>query len=96
MYDQYLQNMIYLNSQLAETLNDGREKGALQKEIIELTIKLQQHTKDPYIYYNIGKLFLAVQDEKQAADYFQLAAEKSPDNAFYKEPARKLAERLRK
>lgn len=94
MYDSYLKNLAYLNSRLILTVDDKRKKRGLEEENIELMIKLQAYTGDPYLYYNIGKLYLVIKDNTNASRYFSLAAERSPENAFYKAPAQKLAERL--
>lgn len=96
MYDQYLRTLISLNAKLAEKIGNRDEEHRLQMENIELMKKLQAYTGDPYTYYNIGQLYLIVDDKANAAVYFQLAADRSPAKAFYKDPARKLAARLSK
>jgi tetratricopeptide (TPR) repeat protein len=94
LYDQYLKNLIYLNSRLADSQDDPRKSTALRKENIELLIKLQQINGDIYQFYLIGKEYLGVGDKQNAARYFRMAYERSAPEVFYHEPARKLAERL--
>jgi len=93
-YITYLQNRMYLNDLLLEQNTDPKLRNTIRLENIELMKKMQLRTGDPYCYYRIGQLCLFAGDKKRAAEYFRLAAEKSPAKSVYKEPARKLAERL--
>lgn len=94
-YANYLQTRMYLNGLLLEqTSGEKQAVTYIKRENIELMKKLHLRTGDPYCYYRIGQLCLTVGDNREAAEYFRLAAEKSPDKAFYKAPARKLYERL--
>jgi len=93
-YKNYLQSRLHLNGLLLQESIKPELKNAVNLENIELSKKLFLRSGDPFYYYQIGKLCMIVNDDKQAAQYFRLAAEKSPAKAFYKEPARKLAERL--
>lgn len=95
-YKNYLQNRLYLNGLLLQESIDQKLRNAVNRENIELTKKMFLRSGDPFYYYQIGKLCMIAADNKQAAEYFRLAAEKSPSKAFYKEPARKLSERLSK
>ena len=39
---------------------------------------LKVHPEEPYIYYNIGRLYLDMKQTEQAKDYFRQALEKDP------------------
>jgi hypothetical protein len=96
LYDQYLKALLFLYGKLEATQTELEKKHELKMKQIDLTKELQSYTGDTYLLYRIGQLYFSVKDEVNAAAYFQLAADKSPARAFYKEPARKLAARLRK
>ncbi len=93
-YANYLQTRMYLNGLMLDKTIDRQVKCEIHAENIELMKKLQLRTGDPYYYYRIGQLCLTVGDNREAMEYFKLAAEKSPENSYYKAPARKLYERL--
>jgi len=93
-YKNYLQTRVYLNRLLLDKCVDVEIKNTIKSENIGLLKKLQAVTGDPHVFYTIGQLCMAVGDNKEAAENFRLAVEKSPSKAFYKEPARKLFERL--
>lgn len=93
-YKNYLQSRLYLNGLLLNETKNVKVINSINQENIELTKQLLARSGDPYNYYQIGKLCMIAGDNRQAVEYFRLAFEKSPAKAFYKEPARKLAERL--
>lgn len=64
------------------------ERVALQQE-------LYQRTRDPFYLYQMGKSRLEMGEKSSAQALFQQAYEAAAKNAFYREPARKLAEKLR-
>jgi tetratricopeptide (TPR) repeat protein len=66
----------------------------LYLENIELTKKLQIRTHDPFYLYRIGQMYLKINDSKEAASYFRRAYSESPADAYYKQAALKLAEKL--
>lgn len=93
-FKNYLQSRLYLNGLMLQETKDIKLINSINRENVELTKKLLANSGDPYNYYQIGKLCMIAADNKQAVEYFRLAVEKSPPQAFYTEPARKLAERL--
>jgi len=93
-YKNYLQNLAYMNNRLLETIKDEKRRKRLKLENIELMTKLQSQSGDPYGYYHLGQLHLAEGNRLKAIEYFRLAAEKSPESAFYHKPAKRLVERL--
>lgn len=93
-YQNYLQSLMYLNDRLIANSDDIRIQKSLMRENLELMIRFQRVTGDPYGFYSVGKIAMTVGETKLAIENFRLAVEKSPPKAFYKEPARKLAERL--
>jgi len=94
MYDQYLKTLIRLYGVLGAKTDAPGHRRELQLKEIGLVKQLQEYTGDPYQLYQIGKLYVTLQDDRTAASYFRKAAEQSPENAFYKAPAQKLAARL--
>lgn len=93
-YRNYLQNLLYMNNKLLDTIKDEKRKKRLRLENIDLMTKLQSSNGDPYGYYHLGQLHLAEGNKQKAVEYFRLAAEKSPENAFYHKPAMRLVEQL--
>jgi hypothetical protein len=96
LYDQYLKTLLDLYGKLQATKQDRASRRQLQLKQIELVKELQAHTGDPYLLYRIGQLYVTAKDMQNAAAYFQSAADKAPASAFYREPAQRLANRLRK
>lgn len=93
-YKNYLEHLVYVNNKLLGTIKDEKRIKHLKSENIELMTKLQAKKGDPYGYYHLGQLYLAEGNRQKAVEYFRLAAEKSPENAFYHKPAKRLVERL--
>ncbi len=69
-------------------------KKKIVAEIIETNGFLYLKTRDPFISYRSGQLELLIGNNQQAAVYFKKAYENSRPDAYYREPARKLAEKL--
>lgn len=86
---------IRLNNTIIDQHNlPGTFARKLYLENIEYVKQIQNNTGDPFYYYRIGQMYLGVKDKKKAAEYFKYAAERSPDGAYYKEPARKMARKF--
>ncbi len=56
-----------------------RKKGDTQMALKQYKKALKVHPDEPYIYYNIGRLYLDLKDNTQAKKYFADALEKDPD-----------------
>ena len=51
-------------------------------------------TSEPHYLYRSGQLALSIGNKQIAAVYFKKAYENARPDAYYREPARKLAEKL--
>jgi hypothetical protein len=69
-------------------------KKKIVADIIETNGYLYLKTRDPFIPYRSGQLELSIGNNQQAAVFFKKAYENSRPDAYYREPARKLAEKL--
>ncbi|MCP3876544.1 MAG: tetratricopeptide repeat protein [Desulfobacteraceae bacterium] len=56
-----------------------RKKGDIDTALVQYKKALKVHPDEPYIYYNIGRLYLDKKDTTQAKQYFQTALEKEPE-----------------
>lgn len=83
----------YDETMLQETvLLEKRKK--IVADIIETNKSLYLKTKEPFFLYRSGQLALQIGNNQNAANYFRTAWEKAPVDAYYREPARRLAEQL--
>lgn len=57
-----------------------RKKGNSEQALRQYKKALKVHPDEPYIYYNIGRLYLDMKDAAQAKTYFQAALDK--DHSF--------------
>ncbi len=55
-----------------------RKKGDTEVALAQYKKALKVHPDEPYIYYNIGRLYLDMKDTEQAKKYFATALEKDP------------------
>lgn len=94
-YKKYLETILGLNNKILQETDDPKKIKVLKNEAMDILKKLQVYTNDPYYYYRMGQLYMFDKKNKEAKYYFRLAYEKSPDDAFYKLAAKKLAEKLR-
>ncbi len=53
-----------------------RKKGNMEQALRQYKKALKVHPDEPYIYYNIGRLYLDVKDTTNAQTYFQAALDK--------------------
>ena len=56
-----------------------RKKGDPMEALKHYKKALRVHPDEPYIYYNIGRLYLDMKKMDQAKSYFKQALEKDPD-----------------
>ncbi|MFH2091654.1 MAG: tetratricopeptide repeat protein [Pseudomonadota bacterium] len=55
-----------------------RKKGDTAVALVQYKKALKVHPDEPYIYYNIGRLYLDMKETEQAKDYFRQALGKDP------------------
>jgi hypothetical protein len=63
-------------------------------DTIETNESLYQKTHEPHYLYRSGQLALSIGNNNDAAAFFRKAYENARPDAYYREPARRLAERL--
>lgn len=88
----FLQELIAINLERLSKVDSPSLKKPIYRENLELLLKYQEMHPDPFNFYRIGKMYLALGEEPEANRYFSQAYQQAPENAFYKEPTRKLAE----
>lgn len=64
-------------------------------ELIDIYHYIDQKEKNPYLVYRSGQLLLFSGEPQKAAVKFERAYKEAPDDAFYKQPAKKLADKLK-
>ncbi len=70
------------------------EQIAIAQKIIDTHDHIYSKTHDPFCLYRAGQLLLFAGERQRAGEYFRCAYEAAPDGAYFKAPAKKLAERL--
>lgn len=70
------------------------KKRKIVNNIIETNNSLYIKTRDPHYLYRSGQLALSIGNRQDAAIFFEKAWNYASPNAFYREPAKKLAEEL--
>lgn len=72
----------------------SERKREIYTEIRSWLTRLENITHNPFVWYRLGRVALALKDKNQARIYFMEAAKRLPKASLYKEPAKKLAETL--
>ncbi len=85
-------NRIEENMLVKAVSSESRKK--IVTDIIETNEKLYQKTHEPHYLYRSGQLALSIGNTQNAAVFFRKAWENAQPDAYYREPARKLAEKL--
>lgn len=93
-YQKMLIRLVAIDGVRAVKSTDVTERKSIQKEIGGYLQELYHLTGDPFYCYRLGQNALAMHEEGEARSYFHQAYEKAPDGAYYREPARRLAQRL--
>lgn len=94
LYGDFLQKLISIDGMCMSKTRDRKKILKLRGEMIDLLVKLQAHTSDPYYYYRIGQLYLFNNNKAAASKYFAKAYEAAPDDVFYKAAAKKMADKF--
>ncbi|NTV48345.1 MAG: hypothetical protein HGB32_04775 [Geobacteraceae bacterium] len=71
-----------------------KTKRLIVADIIETNENLFLKTRDPHYLYRSGQYALSIGNDKQAAEFFKKTWENASPEAYYREPARHLAEKL--
>jgi predicted negative regulator of RcsB-dependent stress response len=91
-YKQVVEMLIYVDGQII----DKGSEAEIRAELAELTKILYERTGDPLYYYKLGQINLRMGNKAEARKYFVMAYESAPADAFYRLPAKTLAEKLQK
>jgi tetratricopeptide (TPR) repeat protein len=86
--------LLALNRERLAKAPDEMSKQNIHRENVTLFKTLKQRKSDPFIDYRLAKEYLALGELDQAHDLFDSVYRKAPTSAYYREPARKLAEKL--
>lgn len=74
---------------------DEVQATSAKKEMLGLIGIYKRIISSPFDHYRIGQLYLALEMRKDAQHYFENAANSAPIGSHYREPARKLSEKLK-
>jgi len=94
LYTNIAEQIITIDMTLLNKETDVCKVNELRREIIALLSKLREKSGDSLYFYRIGQFCLTIKDKKEAQHYFSLAYQHSKEGAYYKEAAKKLAEKL--
>lgn len=94
-YANIAEQIISIDMNLLNKERNERKKQELRQEIVRLLLKLSETSKDPLYYYRIGQFYLRAGDKAKAQYYFAEAYQRSPDGAYYKPAAKKIADKLK-
>ncbi|PLX91341.1 MAG: hypothetical protein C0621_11095 [Desulfuromonas sp.] len=75
---------------------DPEEVEFVREQLIQSYERLFSATKDPISLYRTGQLLISAGDKKEAARFFSEAYERAPQDAYYRQAAKKLAEKMRR
>lgn len=95
LFPRIAEHLITVDTTLLNKERDKLKRRALEEEIIDLLLKIREQTGNPFYYYRIAQTYLNFGNRKEAQRYFNEAYLRSPDNAYYKQAAKKLAETLK-
>jgi len=90
-----VEQLISIDMKLLNTERNAKKKQELRQEIVAYMLKLQGRSGDNLYFYRLGQFYLHSGDRVNAQRYFSEAFLRSPDGAYYKLAAGKLAEKLK-
>ena len=93
-HPEILRMLVHIREGQLRSAKDKEESARLMKELISLYHYFYLDTKDSYLAYRSGQLFLATGEFSKAAEMFERASRDAPQDAFFKEAAKKLARKL--
>ena len=92
-------DILKLQARIYESLLFKASKKSEQKrialELIDTYHYIYLKEKDSYIIYRSGQLLLSIGEPQKAAIQFERAFIEAPEDSFYKQPAKKLADKFR-
>lgn len=94
LYPKIISDLIIVDEMRLKKARTERETASIRREIITLYDKLYTVNGNPFNLYRIGQLHISLREKRKAQSYFAQASEHAPESAFYKLPAKKLAESL--
>jgi tetratricopeptide (TPR) repeat protein len=95
-YDEIIKELIAVDEMRADQTRSASKRFEIHSEQIDLLTKLYTKTSDPFYSYRIGQIYLFMNKRNKARSYFEKAYERAPDSAYYKLPAKRLAENLKR
>lgn len=95
-YVPILTRLIKIDEERLKAAEEENKMIKIRHEIIDLYLKLNEVGPSSFYSYRIGQIYLAMHKNREARDFFAKAYNSAPDNAYYKLPAKKLAEKLDK
>jgi hypothetical protein len=90
-----LERLIDVVERLQETGSSPGQPLLYDDEVIDYLQQLWRRTGDPFYLYRLGQKQMEKGDFAKAQESFSVAYSKFPPESMYKEPSRKLAERLK-
>jgi len=89
-----IESVLKINTKRLGEALDRQAKLDIHLENVMLFEKLKQFRNDPFIDYRLAKEYMSLGEAKRAQEMFESAYQKAPASSFYREPARKLAEKM--
>ena len=86
--------LITLNHKRLANAPDMQAKEDIYRENVMLLERLTQRSSDPFVDYRLAKEYLAIGDHERARSLFDSVYRRAPSSAYYREAARKLADKL--
>ncbi len=87
-----LERLSRLNDQEVMREKDNREK--FQSDNVQLLSRIYILTGDTFYLYRLGQVYMSQGDRAHARDAFSRVAAQAPENAFYRQAARKLSQTM--
>lgn len=94
-YPILLKKLIEIDDKRLRQTSDPQKLQEINKELCELLKKMYGRTSDTFYCYRLGQSYLSMNNRSEAQKMFALVYEKAADSAYYKLPAKRLAEKLR-
>jgi protein O-mannosyl-transferase len=95
-YVEIVKELIVVDEKRADQTRNASKRFEIHSEQIDLLTKLYTRTSDPFYSYRIGQIYLFMGKKSKARSFFEKTYERAPDSAYYKLPAKRLAEKLKR
>jgi Flp pilus assembly protein TadD len=89
-----LRKLVDLVHRRIKLAKDPVQAAAQRRELAGFLRSLAEQTGDPFYWYQIGQNYLALGENRLAGDSFSKAYLTAPVGAYYRQPAKALADRL--